>query len=258
MSDSDEWYVGREQTLVKHYLLKDYLAALANIIGQRYDSITYVDCFSGPWKAASEQYEDTSFGIALSELKKARNQLDTHFGRHVVMRCFFVEKSPRAYQELKSFVNRAKELGFEVRVEQGRFEDLISEITAFVKASPHSFSFCFIDPKGWKAVAIRTLKPLLRLDRSEVLINLMTSHLHRFEKTQDLSSLFDSEAYGERLSGLNGQALDDEMVEIYSERLREVGGYQYVCAAIILRPNIDTPHYRLINGSRNPFGFSEI
>lgn len=70
--------------------------------------------------------------------------------------------------------------------------------------------------------------------------------------------MFDSEAYGERLSGLNGQALDDEMVEIYSERLREVGGYQYVCAAIILRPNIDTPHYRLINGSRNPFGFSEI
>lgn len=70
MTDANRWYVGREQTFVKHHLLKDYLAALANIIGQKYPSITYVDCFSGPWKAASQRYEDTSFGIAIAELKK--------------------------------------------------------------------------------------------------------------------------------------------------------------------------------------------
>ena len=88
MTDSDNWYVGREQTLVKHHLLKDYLAALANIVGQKYPSITYVDCFSGPWKAASQRYEDTSFGIAIEELKKARDQLRTQFNRDVTYAMF--------------------------------------------------------------------------------------------------------------------------------------------------------------------------
>src|SRR5271166_3952967 len=128
MTNPDKWYVGREQTLVKHYLLKDYLAALANIVGQKYDSITYVDCFSGPWKAASEQYEDTSFGIAVSELRKAREQLKSQFARNVEMRCFFIEKSPGAYQELKSFLDRIRQPGFDLQPKNGRFEELIPEI----------------------------------------------------------------------------------------------------------------------------------
>jgi len=36
------------------------------------------------------------------------------------------------------------------------------------------------------------------------------------------------------------------MVAIYSEQLRTVGRYEYVCAAVILRSSIDVPHYRLI------------
>ncbi len=258
MTDPDKWYVGREQTLVKHYLLKDYLAALANIVGQKYESITYVDCFSGPWKAASEQYEDTSFGIAVSELRKARDQLMNQFARNVEMRCFFIEKSPGAYQELKSFLDRISQPGFDLQPKNGRFEELIPEIRAFALNRAKTFSFFFIDPKGWKPVAIRTLRPLLKLEHSEVLINLMTSHLRRFEKTQNLSSLFDSEAYADRLLGLKGQDLDDEMVEIYSDQLKRVGGYDYVCAAIILRASIDTPHYRLIYGSRNPLGLAKF
>ena len=258
MTDSDHWYLGREQTQVKHHLLKDYLAALANIVGQRYRSITYVDCFSGPWKAASQKYEDTSFGIAIAELKKARNQLKAQFARDVNMRCFFIEKSPRAFQELKAFLDRTKEAGLELQAKNGRFEDLISEIAGFVLGSVNTFSFFFIDPKGWKTVAIRTLKPLLRIERSEVLINLMTSHLRRFEKTQNLSALFDSEAYSHKLVGLKGQDLDDAMVGIYSDQLRKLGGYDYVCAAIVLRPSIDTPHYRLIYGSRNALGLAKF
>jgi len=258
MTNPDKWYVGREQTLVKHYLLKDYLAALANIVGQKYDSITYVDCFSGPWKAASEQYEDTSFGIAVSELRKAREQLKSQFARNVEMRCFFIEKSPGAYQELKSFLDRIRQPGFDLQPKNGRFEELIPEIRAFALNRARTFSFFFIDPKGWKPVAIRTLRPLLKLEHSEVLINLMTSHLRRFEKTQNLSSLFDSEAYADKLLGLKGQDLDDEMVGIYSDQLKRVGGYDYVCAAIILRASIDTPHYRLIYGSRNPLGLAKF
>jgi len=258
MTDSDNWYVGREQTLVKHRLLKDYLAALANIVGRKYPSITYVDCFSGPWKAASQRYEDTSFGIAIEELKKARDQLRTQFNRSVSMRCFFIEKKAKAYQELKEFLNGAREPGVELEAKNGRFEDLVPEIVDFVHQGAGTSPFFFIDPCGSKAISIGTIKPLLVIRPGEVLINLMTSHLHRFVKTQSQAQLFGSESSVERLGGLSGQDLDDEMVAIYSEELRRVGGYEYVCAAVILRPSIDIPHYRLIYGTRNALGFAKF
>jgi len=258
MTDSDQWYAGREQTQIKHHLLRDYLGALANIVGQKHTSVTYVDCFSGPWKAASQDFEDTSFGIAISELKKARDHLKTHFGRTVKMRCFFIEKKRSAYEELSRFIDRKKEPGLELEARNGRFENLVPAITEFAGSSSGTFSFFFIDPRGWKSVAIDTLKPLLNIRPSEILINLMTSHLHRFVKTGNQSELFGTQASIERLRGLDGPDLDDEMVAIYSEQLSVVGGYDYVCAAVILRPDIDIPHYRLIYASRHPRGLEKF
>lgn len=60
-----ELYTGREQTLVKHFILQKYLERFAYIVGSHWDTLTYVDCFSGPWNARSEKFEDSSFAIAL-------------------------------------------------------------------------------------------------------------------------------------------------------------------------------------------------
>ncbi|HEY4931138.1 MAG TPA: three-Cys-motif partner protein TcmP [Terriglobales bacterium] len=258
MTNSEEWYRGREQTLVKHSLLKDYLGALANIVGQKYSSITYVDCFFGPWKAASERYEDTSFGIAIAELNKARQQLKAQFNRDVEMRCFFIEKNLRAYDELAQFIDRTRAPGLELEAKNGRFENLIPEVSKFVQDKKGTFSFLFIDPRGWKPIAINTLKPLLQLRPGEVLINLMTSHLRRFIKTQNQTELFGSNAPIDRLNNLNGTDLDDEMVALYSSELSKEGGFQYVCAAIILKPSIDIPNYRLIYATRNQLGLAKF
>jgi len=91
-----ELYAGREQTLVKHFILQKYLERFAHIIGSHWDVLTYVDCFSGPWNARSENFEDSSFTIALKELRNAR---DTHAkrGRSLQLRCFFLEKNRAAY-----------------------------------------------------------------------------------------------------------------------------------------------------------------
>ena len=69
MSD-DVLYEGREQSLVKHLILRRYLRRFAFIIGSHWSSITYVDCFSGPWRSRSDQFADTSFGIAIHELRR--------------------------------------------------------------------------------------------------------------------------------------------------------------------------------------------
>ncbi len=66
---SPESYRGREQTYIKHFFLEKYLERVAwNIFSFR-DEFVYVDGFSGPWKSEDETFEDTSFVIALKQLR---------------------------------------------------------------------------------------------------------------------------------------------------------------------------------------------
>ena len=65
-------YQGREQSYVKHVFLERYLERLVHKTASSYDHIVYVDGFAGPWQSASEQFQDTSFGIALNALRQAK------------------------------------------------------------------------------------------------------------------------------------------------------------------------------------------
>jgi len=79
---SPEFYRGREQTYLKHFFLEKYLERVAwNILSFR-DEFVYVDGFSGPWKSEDEALEDTSFMIALNQLRKVRQGLKER-GRNV-------------------------------------------------------------------------------------------------------------------------------------------------------------------------------
>src|SRR5262245_32804979 len=104
MSEAD-LYQGRGQTLIKHLILRKYLERFAHIIGSRWDSITYVDCFSGPWNVRSDQLKDSSFSIALEELRKAKETYRLK-GKSIKLRCFFLEKDPVAYAQLKGFAEQ--------------------------------------------------------------------------------------------------------------------------------------------------------
>ena len=109
---NEELYAGREQTLVKHFVFQKYLERFSHIVGTNWDTLTYVDCFSGPWNARSEKFDDSSFGIALNELRRAR---DTHAarGRKLRLRCFFLEKEPSAYTKLRGFVEGIADIHIE-------------------------------------------------------------------------------------------------------------------------------------------------
>jgi hypothetical protein len=65
-------YVDREQSYVKHVFLESYLEALVHKTASIYPHIVYVDGFAGPWQSANENFDDTSFGIALNALRQAK------------------------------------------------------------------------------------------------------------------------------------------------------------------------------------------
>lgn len=147
-----EYYKNREQTYIKHYVLKNYLERVAYNIFSFQKHFAYVDGFSGPWKSENEKYEDTSFKIAIDQLNSVKQGIYERTQKTVQFRCMFIEKHSKPYAELESAVARISETRIETI--KGEFEDLINEINGFIG---NSFSLVFIDPTGWQGFPIQKI-----------------------------------------------------------------------------------------------------
>jgi three-Cys-motif partner protein len=254
LSDSD-LYAGREQTRVKHFILQEYLQRFAIIVGHHRGVITYVDCFSGPWNVRSDDLSDSSFSIALQQLRKAREALKTS-NKNLKIRCLFLENDPNAFVKLRQFTDSVKDA--EVHSLQKELEDAIPDILDFVRqGGPQAFPFLFIDPTGWTGIALETIAPLLRITPGEVLINFMTGHISRFlespqaETQESFRRLFFSSEFQSRLQGFARRDREDAAVAFYCEQVKQIGSYQYVCPSIVLHPEKDRTHFHLIYATRN-------
>jgi three-Cys-motif partner protein len=249
-------YLGREQSLVKHLILQSYLERFAHIIGFRWDAIAYVDCFSGPWKERSQDLKDTSFCIALEELRKARQTHQT-LGKSLELRCFFLEKDPKAYAKLKEFANSITDA--EIAHKNAALEDSIDDILKFIR-KVKSFPFIFIDPTGWTGFGMDVISPLLRLAPGEVLINFMTGHISRFIESPDVMTqesfinLFGSASFKDRLKGLTGLDREDAVVGEYCKNVAKTGRFSFTAKAIVLHPETDRTHFHLIYATRHHKG----
>jgi three-Cys-motif partner protein len=251
-------YIGREQTLVKHFILERYLERFAHIVGTVWNTITYIDCFSGPWNVKSENLADSSFAIALQQLRNAR---DTHRarGRDVRLRCYFLEKDAKAYAKLRKFADKITDVEIETR--NAALEDSVTGILEFVqRGETQSFPFIFIDPTGWTGFEMGVIAPLLRLDPGEVLINFMIGHIRRFiespqaETQESFERLFGSGEFKQKIQGLAQHDREDAAVFEYARNVKSTGRFNYVCPAIVLHPEIDRTHFNLIYATRNPKG----
>jgi three-Cys-motif partner protein len=251
-------YIGREQTLVKHYVLRQYLVTFAHKVASFCDTLTYVDGFSGPWNAASEDLRDASFSIALDELRKTRETY-ANLNRKIRIRCFFIEKKRAAYAKLKAFADAATDV--EVKTVHAKFEEVIPDILAFVNdGGIRNFSFLFIDPTGWTGFAMKTIEPLLKLSPVEVLINFMTSHVRRFvesplEQTREsFEEMFGSGDFQTKVQGLSYEDKEDSLIGEYMRNLRARGAFEHVAAAMILDPEISRTAFHLIYATRHRRG----
>jgi three-Cys-motif partner protein len=255
MLESHEFYRGREQTWVKHYVLRKYLQRFGPIIGFGHPSITYVDCFSGPWNTKSGDLSDTSFSIALEELRNAR---ETHGqrGKPLRLRCVFLEQDRSRFSELKKFTDEVSDA--EVLPLNSSFEEAIPEILRFLDQDRKTFPFIFIDPTGWTGFSMQDIAPLLKRQPGEVLINFMLDFIRRFIEhdfsRDSFSRLFGSDDFDEGLKDLQGWDRDDAIAQRYCRSLREVCGFNHVQRAVVLHPDMDKTHFLLIYGTRHARG----
>lgn len=246
-----DFYLGREQSKIKHKVLQRYLQAFAPIIGSKFDEIVYVDCMAGPWESRDSSFTDTSFHVALTALRDCKRQ-----GKCRRIRALLIENNQDSYKCLKEYARTISDI--EVVTKQWDFTEHIQEIISFVKSGRNAFPFFFIDPTGWAEVRIDRIAPLLQVDPGEVLINLMSSWIIRFldDETKPFDKLFGEQL--QALRKLDGDALEDEVVNFYANQVRRAGNYSYTCAIPIMMPDRDYIHYHLLYGTRSFRGLEEF
>ncbi|MDO9474533.1 MAG: three-Cys-motif partner protein TcmP [Caulobacter sp.] len=251
-------YAGREQAYIKHYFLENYLEKLIHKTAGRFDHIAYVDGFSGPWQNSDENFEDTSFGIALRALRTAKASWKT-LGRDVRMSAYLVEKSASAHAKLAAIAARFPDIS--IVTYNGDFVATSPRLLADIPAD--AFAFLFIDPKGWR-MRTQSISGLLRRPNSEVVFNFMFDFINRAASMADPEEgLNELMPYGSWKAGLG--AIDRRaptasaqrkavLVAAFSETLRRIGDYDYVAETPVMRPLVDRTLYSLIYATRKAAG----
>jgi three-Cys-motif partner protein len=250
-----ENYKGREQSYVKHVLLEQYLEALIHKTASAYQHLVYVDGFAGPWQNSSEQFDDTSFGIALKALRRAKGSWKAA-GRDVKMSAILIEKSPAAFQQLQTLPPKFPDL--DVKPLKGDFVGLIPTILGLLPKD--AFAFFLLDPKGWR-IPLKAVQPLLARPNSEVLFNFMLEFINRAANIDDpvgIAGLDELLPFGNwRDKLLKAQSSDQRkaiLINAFTECLTTLSGYKHICETTILRPDRDRPLYSLFYGTRHDTG----
>jgi len=257
MPDPDEFYRGREQSQIKHFILKRYLTDMAFKVAQSraggLTAINYVDGFSGPWETQGEaEYEDTSFRQAISVLRDVRAELTAQRGAELPIRFIFCETNPDRYKKLDAAVSADSDL--EIHCILGQFEEQLDKIS---RICSDGFTFTFIDPTGFK-IGTHEISKFLQKHRGEFLWNYMADHANRFLTRAGLEeaygSLLDDQRWADRI---NDPALvhlrnEERVLVVLRERLKELDCADYILDFPVFRPRQNRIQFRLLFGTRSP------
>lgn len=254
-----ENYRNREQTYVKHHLLRIYLERLFMIIGQSQRIIRYVDCFSGPWNEQDENLHDTSISISLGIMQKCLAGLK-RMGKSVKFHALFIEKDQGAFEKLEAYLSEHNSPDIISTAQNGEFYDLRKKILDW--CGKDDFTFFFIDPTGWKKVVeISTLEPFLKRSNSEFLINFMYDFLLRTH-TQSSFQEDIQEIFGgiPDTVGMNPEQKEAHLIELYRTQLKKIapsrGGVPRSAHVPILYPRRDRTLYHLVYLTRHAKGIT--
>jgi three-Cys-motif partner protein len=249
-------YDGREQAIVKHSLLEQYLPPLGYKVQHGWDSLVLVDGFAGPWETKMSNFEDSSFAIATKTLRAVQKTIRRRFP----VRLFFADSIKRNFQRLEQFAADNSGKDFRITALHGEFANLVPKIVRAISTDAelrNPFRFVFLDPKGWSQIPMGKLRPLLKERSCEVLINLMTRFITRFVNEDDhagsLTGLFGREDVLPLFAHAEVDR-EDLAVREYSRSLKLVCGFRYAASAAILEPQEEAVRYYLVYGTHHPKG----
>lgn len=241
-------YHGREQSFLKHRVLQQYLRRWGKKLGslsrKRPVRLWYVDCFAGPWKSKSASLEDTSIDIGLRALEEAATTWRSA-GNHIEVNAVFVESRRKAFLALRTHLEQR---GGSVLTHplHGKFGDHVDTISRWLGNDP---AFIFVDPTGFKGVAMSFIRPLVRCSVRDVMINVMFNDINRWKddprsflraQMRDFFGLEDDDL----VPGLS----ESDLFSLYRQNLKQRCGLRFAADLAVPHPTQERTWFHLVVG----------
>ena len=241
-------------TRAKHEILRRYLQAWFPILGTYHGRVIYVDGFSGPGR-----YKGGELGSPLIALQVAMEHRARLTGEVIFL---FVDKDKDRIDHLKSELAKLSlPLNFKVHAEEGRFDEVFSELLRSVREDKRKLapSFVFIDPFGFAGAPFDLVKQILENPRSEVFITFMVNAVQRFLEHPDNAirkhfvELFGSDEVLKITGG--GEDRVEALRKLYQRQLES-------CATFVrsfeVRDHPERVLYYLFFASNHPLGHEKM
>jgi len=247
-----EEYKGREQTLLKHRVLSEYLRSWVQKLGSRSRfgqvRLWYVDCFAGPWESQRDERTDTSVHIGLGALEEALGIWGQGHGQPIEARAVFVERSATSCQSLRAYLE-VRKTTVPCEVLEGEFGANVDKIADLLGTDP---AFLFVDPTGWKGVSMDDIAKLASRPFRDVMVNVMFDYINRWltlpvpwikHQMKEFFGLTDDEIPAD---------LDEAgLLSFYRERLKLRCGLKWAADLAIPYPDRERTFFRLVVGGHH-------
>lgn len=247
-----ELYKGREQSLIKHQFLVQYLQFAAFKTLQSVSPVfNYVDAFAGPWNINdSAEFSDTSFDLAIRMLEEVRAKLGASGLAGLKIRFCLCEKRKESVALLRQYA--AMKSRFEIHVFEGEFEENLDAISSRI---PDGFTLTFIDPTGWKIKNSKVFT-FLKERRGDFLLNFMPDHINRHAEYAQVTASFGNflanPDWANEYAALPFEWSAEECVlHLLKKKMKDLGVARHVPDFSILVPRKDRIKMRLVLGTNS-------
>lgn len=193
--DRDHFSQYRDQTRVKHEILRKYIPSFFHILKNYQDNLLYIDGFAGrgTYEVNDSSRADGSPLHALkiiSENDKLSKKVST----------IFIENDSENYRILVSEINNFYKKNKHIRKpehQKGKFSNCINKLLDDLekKRSGLAPCFVFVDPCGIEGASMKTIKRLLSQESCEAFIFFNIDGVRRVCGLKDMSTSLE-ELYG--------------------------------------------------------------
>lgn len=240
----------QEQTKIKHLALRNYLDAWFAILGSQNPRINYYDGFSGC--GAYYDYNNDIFGWGSPIIAG-----QAAISRKLYSKCYFYfnEREQENIDNLKKVLNYNKISLLKIKFIKGKYNDNINKFLDILEKNPAP-TFFLIDPYGID-VDFNTLKRIMSIPRTEILLNFMYNYLNRFI-THVPSEIGIDKFYGnnqwQEFKNYKDDLKEHSLVNLYREKLKEFANYTYQYRMSF--PDKNKTYYYLFHITKNLKGCS--
>ena len=214
-------------TRAKHHILRYHLAEWFPILGSVYNTLRYIDGFSGPGEY--EGGEPGSPIISMDSVSQHKS-FDRFVANGGSIEFLFVDDNPQYMRHLREEIAAGTwPDAFKIMTEYEKFESVMSRFLDDVEVGKRQMvpTLLFIDPFGPAGFSMDLLRRLAEFDRIDLLINLNHNEfvqwiLNDSTKHVTANRLYGGERWKPALS-LQGTARDRFLLNEYEMALTEIG-----------------------------------